>query len=105
MKLPCVRFVRCFDVTQLRMLNLWMLVRTEEELRDAPLGMELCVTAQTVESAIEEIRKINAGLPVKFCLCDEMLSDIERASIAVVEQQKSIYASLVDGELKHASIS
>ena len=87
--LPAVRFVRCYDPRECRMRNIWMRVKTQDQLANEPMATELTVTAQTVEAAMFEIRKSN-GVFRRF-LTDEVIHEIERASFKLVDAKDSVY--------------
>jgi hypothetical protein len=84
--LPCVRFVRCYDPHEYRMLNVWMWITTLEQLRNPPLAVELAATAQTAEECMAEIRKYESRFYDM-----ETLDKIEKASKQLVEAKPSFY--------------
>lgn len=90
MKLPSVRFVRTFDVVNLRMVNVWMRVTTQEQLDNWPRATELTVTAPTFEEAMLEISKLFA----KWQLSSE-LEAVEKAYASIADAQPSTYEAVV----------
>lgn len=84
--LPAVRFVRCYDPAQGRMVNLWMSITSQDQLRNAPMATECTVTAQNVPGALVEIRKAFSRW-----LDAETINEIEKASEKLVSAQDSIY--------------
>lgn len=86
MKLPAVRFVRCYDINEGRMVNVWQSITTQDQLDNAPRATELTVTAQTVEGAMVEIRKtFTRWMP------EVTILEIEAASRNLLPALDSIY--------------
>jgi len=87
MELPCVRFIRIYDVQNHRMATIWQRVKTQEQLENWPRATELTVTSQTVEEAMIDIRKMVEA----WKLGSEVLREIEEASKSLVDAQYSVY--------------
>jgi hypothetical protein len=56
-QLPAVRFIRCYDVRDNRMVNRWQHITTENQLRNAPWATEWVITGQTFEEVMSHIEK------------------------------------------------
>jgi hypothetical protein len=94
--LPAVRFVRCFDIREYRMRNIFMRITTQDQLANAPRATELTVTAQTVEGAMVEIRRwaeVEMSSSRRW-LRKEDLVEIEKASHELINAQDSVYEVL-----------
>lgn len=90
MNLPCVRFIRGFDVTALRMVNLWMNITTQEQLNNPPMALEITVTAQNVEDAMIKIREFSQ----RGFLDESTIDEIGKASKLLVDACASVYKAL-----------
>jgi hypothetical protein len=73
------------------MVNVWMRITTEDQLRNAPVATELTVTAQTVEEAMMEIRKWESLPENQRWLHKEDIDEIEKASLQLRDAQDSVY--------------
>jgi hypothetical protein len=83
---PAVRFIRCYDVSTSRMLNVWQSLSTQEQIDNAPLATEFTVTEKTVDEAMIEIRKWK-----NKCWVPETIDEIEKASRTLIPAQPSFY--------------
>jgi hypothetical protein len=54
---PAVRFIRCYDAVNHRMLNVWEKLNTQAQIDNPPLAMEVMVQAQTFQEAMSEVEK------------------------------------------------
>jgi hypothetical protein len=84
---PAVRFVRCFDPFQCKMLNLWFSLNTQAQIDDAPRATELTVQAKTVEDCMKEIRTWEKRL----MLTPEQVEKIEKAAAYLKPAKDPLY--------------
>jgi hypothetical protein len=94
MNLPAIRFVRVFDPRDYRMRNIFMRLTTRDQLQAIPCATEFVVTAQTIADALIEIRKVVHNWET---LAPDVMSEIEKASLELVDAQPSSYEVLTRG--------
>ena len=85
LKLPAIRFIRAYDVIEGQMVNRWLHITTEDQLRNAPQGIEWVITGQTFEGVMEHIEKSFA---------EYLPDEIERVRAAykdIVPAKDSVY--------------
>ena len=73
---PAVRFVRCFDPVDCRMLNVWFLLDSQQQIDDVPMALELSVQAKTIDECMTEIRKWET----QWKIDSTTVAEIEKAS-------------------------
>jgi hypothetical protein len=88
MKLPAVRFIRIFDPINLRMINVWDIIRTQEQLDSTPRAIDCAVIAPSFEEPMVQISR--SGLPE---------GEIEKIAAAFhnpAVAKESVFARLVE---------
>lgn len=83
---PAFRFIRCYDVTQNRMVNVWQRLYTQEQIENSPMAIELTVQAKTIEKCMEEIRNWKDRW-----ITEEIINEIEKASKQLLDAKPSFY--------------
>jgi hypothetical protein len=58
---PVVRFVRAFDIMELRVVHFWHWLKTQAQIDMSPLAVDCCIVAPTVAEVIQELRKFTEG--------------------------------------------
>lgn len=66
------RFMRCFDVIESRMVNVWLEVMTEEEYQSFPVAVECGAQARTPQEVLDLLGEL------KYPLLGAKLVDIAK---------------------------